>query len=68
MNDTNKRWFVVVWEEGEPVRVYDWDNWIHIPVSSRDLDNCMVVAKDELEAFLKAQAQPRSPWIEWIQD
>lgn len=64
----DKRWFVVVWEGDEPVRVYDWDNWIRIPVSSRDLDNNMVIASDELAAFIKAKTQPRDVWMEWIKD
>lgn len=60
------RWFVAVWENGEVVRVYDWDNWIRIDVQARDLDNRMVIAKDELAAFQKAKAAGRDvEWIEW---
>lgn len=61
-----ENWFVAVWEGGKVVRVYDWDSWIRIEVTARDLDNRMVNAKDALEAFRKAEASDHDTnWIEW---
>jgi hypothetical protein len=48
------RWFVVLFEDGEPVRVYKWDQWVAIPVPDRTFEASLFDAQDELDAFNQA--------------
>lgn len=50
----DKGWFVVLMEDGCPVRAYPWDDWADIQTEDRP-ENCyLTIAKDEMDAFGKA--------------
>jgi len=51
---TGERLYVVVWEDDQPARVFDWISWLHIPIPERSFDTTMVKAKDELDAYARA--------------
>lgn len=51
---TGERIYVVVWEDQQPARVFEWHNWLRIPPHERPWDTTMVKAKDELDAFARA--------------
>lgn len=57
--------FVVEWEntEHDPVvtKVTRWDEWLRIPIMERPFNTTMVRAKDELDAY--ARAQRGEDWI-----
>ena len=52
-------YFVVVWDASadEPTvtHVTRWDEWVRIPIEERSLFTSMVKAKDELDAYTRAQ-------------
>jgi hypothetical protein len=56
--DTTAMWFVVLWEGDEAIAAIPWDDWVRRPPDYRfaaaDTGACIVSAKDELDAFLKA--------------
>ena len=52
---TGERLYVVEWEDHQPVLVVEWIAWLEIPIPERPLDTTMVKAKDELDAFTRAQ-------------
>lgn len=61
--------FVVVWDGDCIVRVYEWYDWVSIPVTKRPFDNTMLKAKDELDAMLRAARgeewhTQQSDWME----
>lgn len=51
--------FVVVWdvsgEEPTVASVTRWDEWLRIPIEERPQYTTMVAAKDELDAYARAQ-------------
>ena len=51
--------FVVVWDASadEPIvtQVTRWDDWLRIPIDERPHYTTMVVARDELDAYARAQ-------------
>lgn len=52
-------YFVVVWDASaaEPTvtQVTRWDEWVRIPIEERSLFTSMLKAKDELDAYTRAQ-------------
>ena len=58
-------YYVVVWdastEEPTITSVTRWDDWLRIPLEERPLFTTMVKAKDELDAY--ARAQRGDTWI-----
>lgn len=52
-------YFVVVWdastENPTVTSVSRWDEWVRIPFEERSLFTSMVRAKDELDAYARAQ-------------
>lgn len=69
MNELNTfgGFFVVVWdmsaEEHTVTQVTRWDDWIRIPIEARPFNTTMVRAKDELDAYARAQRGER--WDDW---
>lgn len=51
---TDKQWFVVLMEGGQAAEAFAWDDWVSTLVDSRP-DNCyIVIAKDHMDAFIRA--------------
>ena len=53
-------WFVVVWEYSNDTamritQVTRWDEWLRVPFFERPRDTTMVKARDELDAFVRAE-------------
>lgn len=46
--------FIVLMEDGVPVEVIDWATWVAIPYVERPLNSHFVIAKDHMDAYLKA--------------
>lgn len=60
MNPPTGKLYVVVWDinldtdERMIDRLYEWYDWLQIPVEERPLTTTTVRGKDELEAYRKA--------------
>lgn len=57
--ERSEGFFVVVWdmsgEEPTVTQVTRWDDWIRIPIEERSLFTSTLKAKDELDAYVRAQ-------------
>jgi hypothetical protein len=49
------KWFVVVVEGEEPVNIVPWAVWIETMPTERPPDSFVVVADDEIDAFIKVK-------------
>jgi hypothetical protein len=49
------KWFVVVIEGDEPVNIVPWAVWIETMPTERPPDSFIVVADDEIDAFIKVK-------------
>jgi hypothetical protein len=47
--------FVVVVEGEDPVNIVPWSRWIEISIWERPLDSFVIVADDEIDAFIKVK-------------
>lgn len=51
----NKRWFVALVMDQQPVEIIDWGTWVALPLPNRLWDaGRLVIAKDYLDAYSKA--------------
>lgn len=49
-----KLWFVALMDEGKPTEVLDWSTWVASDINERDDNAVLVIAKDHMDAYLKA--------------
>jgi hypothetical protein len=55
MSGEATRWFVVLIENDQPVEVFNWKDWVGRAIEERPENSYIVFAKDELDAFVRAQ-------------
>lgn len=51
---TDKQWYVVLMENGHAVQAFTWDDWLATLVDSRPDNAFIVIAKDHMDAFVRA--------------
>ena len=60
MNPPTGKLYVAVWDINTDTdermidRLYEWYDWLQLPIEERPLTTTMVRARDELEAYRKA--------------
>lgn len=49
------RWFVAFIEDGQPVEILTWSDWVARDFDERPENSHLVFGKDHMDAFVRAQ-------------